>query len=411
MNPRRSGTNSMANSRHHYMLGIFNNTLRHFNALMHHQNGPDFTQKPIIIFWEMTKACDLSCRHCRASAIKDPLPEELSTEESIEFVRSIPAFGKPYPRLILTGGDPLRKKNLFDILSVAREQGISVSITPAVTDRLNEKMVDALADAGVRSYALSLDGSGAATHDGLRGVEGTFEKTLEIMDMLIEKGLSVQVNTAVMRSNVHELPGILNILSGRDILTWAIFFLIRTGRGMELEDLTPVEYEDVSHWLYFASKYGVRIRSVEAPIFRRVVLQRKDGSRYRGGELYTSLKTETLDLMHLPNKKSKSYFVGSRDGSGVAFVSHDGYVLPSGFLPLQMENIKDKNIADIYRNNPVLKSIRDASKFEGKCGYCEYNTICGGSRARAYFETGSMLASDPSCIYEPRKKVAAGIWR
>lgn len=366
----------------------------------------DFTKKPIIIFWETTKSCALSCRHCRASAIKDPLPEELSADESIDFVRSVTSFGKPYPRLIMTGGDPLKKKNLFNILSEAKKQGIAVSITPAVTDRLTEKMIDSLTEVGVRSYALSLDGSNAESHDGLRGVEGTFDRTLEVMDMLLEKGLSVQVNTAVMRSNVYELPGILKLLSSRKIMTWATFFLIKTGRGMELEDLTPEEYEDVNHWLYFASKYGVRVRSVEAPIFRRIVLQREQGLRYRGGDLYSKLKNETLGIMQLPGKKSKSYFVGSRDGSGVVFVSHDGFVTPSGFLPLQMENVKDKAIADIYRNNPVLKSIRNATKFQGKCGYCEYNTICGGSRARAYYDAGDMLASDPSCIYEPTKKMA-----
>ncbi len=371
---------------------------------MLNHNVADFAQKPLLIFWETTKSCDLSCKHCRASAIKDPLPEELSFDESREFVKSITAFGKPYPRVVITGGDPLKKENLIEILTEAKRAGISVSVTPAVTDRLTEEMVDTLTEAGVRSYALSLDGSTPESHDGLRGVTGTFDRTLEVMDMIIGKGLSVQVNTAVMRSNVRELPGILNILSGRKIMTWAPFFLIRTGRGNDLEDLAPQEYEEVNNWLYFASKYGVRIRSVESPIFRRIVIQREQGLRYRGGDLYTKLKQDTVKLMQIPGKKSKSYFVGSRDGSGVIFVSHDGYVSPSGFLPLQMENVKNKNIAEIYRNNPVLKSIRNASAYEGKCGYCEFNTICGGSRARAYYETGNMLASDPSCIYEPRKR-------
>ena len=186
---------------------------------MLNHNVADFAQKPLLIFWETTKSCDLSCRHCRASAIKDPLPGELSLDESMEFVRSITAFGKPYPRVVITGGDPLKKKNLIEILTEAKKTGISISVTPAVTDLLTEDMIDSLTEAGVRSYALSLDGSTAESHDGLRGVEGTFDRTLQVMDMLIAKGLSVQVNTAVMRPNVQELPRILNILSGRKIQT------------------------------------------------------------------------------------------------------------------------------------------------------------------------------------------------
>lgn len=372
---------------------------------MLNRNAADFSDKPLLVFWETTKSCDLSCKHCRASAIDEPLPGELNFDESIEFIRSMTAFGKPYPRLIITGGDPLKKDRLLDILSEAKKQGISASITPAVTDRLREDVINDLTQVGVRSYALSLDGSTPESHDTLRGVPGTFKKTLEIMDILLEKGLSVQVNTAVMKSNVKELPRILNLLSNRKISTWAPFFLIKTGRGNELEDLSPEEYEEVNNWLYFASKYGVRIRTVESPIFRRIVLQKEQGKRYRGGKLYNDLKEESIRLMRVPGKKSKSYFVGSRDGSGVIFVSHDGYVSPSGFLPLQMENVKEKNIAEIYRGNPLLKSIRNASKYSGKCGYCEYNTVCGGSRARSYYQTGDILGSDPSCVYNPKKRV------
>lgn len=367
----------------------------------------DFSRKPLLVFWETTKSCDLSCKHCRASAIKEALPGELNFEESLKFLESIRDFGKPYPRLIITGGDPLKKDRILDILSEATRLGISASVTPAVTDRMNDEMIDSLTNAGVRSYALSLDGATPDSHDSLRGVPGTFRKTLEIMDNLIGRGLSVQVNTAVMRSNVSELPRILNLLSTRKIMTWVPFFLIKTGRGNELEDLAPEEYEDVNNWLYFASKYGVRVRTVESPIFRRIVLQKQRGMRYRGGELYATLKNDTIRTMRLPGKKSLSYFVGSRDGSGIIFVSHDGYVSPSGFLPLNMENIKDRSIADIYSSNPVLKAIRNASKYRGKCGYCEFNRICGGSRARAYYNTGDLLESDPSCTYQPKRAIAA----
>lgn len=367
------------------------------------REGANFSQKPLLVFWETTKSCDLSCRHCRASAIKDPLPDEMNYEESSAFIKSITGFGKPYPRLIITGGDPLKKNRILDLLAEAKSAGISASVTPAVTDRLNDRMIDDLTEVGVRSYALSLDGATPETHDGLRGVPGTFKKTLEIMDNLLARGLSVQVNTAVMKNNVRELPRVLNLLSTRKIMTWAPFFLIQTGRGNELEDLSPEEYEDVNNWLYFASKYGVRVRTVESPIFRRIILQKQKGLRYRGGELYADLKNDTIRMMRIPNKKSMSYFVGSRDGSGVIFVSHDGFVSPSGFLPLNMENVRNRPIWEIYTNNPVLKSIRNASKYRGKCSVCEYNTVCGGSRARAFFHSGDLLDSDPSCIYEPKK--------
>ncbi len=361
----------------------------------------DFTQKPLIIFWETTKACDLSCKHCRASAIGDPMQGELDHDESLEFVRSVAAFGKPYPRLVLTGGDPLRKAYLFDIIREARDSGISISITPAVTERLTYTMVDELKEAGVRSFALSLDGSDPSMHDGLRGIPGTFDRTLRIMDYMLENDLSVQVNTTVMRSNVHDLSRVLQLLWKRRIMTWAPFFLIRTGRGNELEDLSPREYEDVNLWLNFASLYGIRIRTVEAPIFRRLSIQRSNGMKNLGGILYRELRAKTLKKLGKPGKRSMSYYVGSRDGYGVVFVSHDGYISPSGFLPVQIESIRNKGIAEIYRTNSTLRAIREASKYTGKCRLCEYSKVCGGSRARSYYDSGDMYGSDPSCIYEP----------
>lgn len=363
--------------------------------------GTDFTSRPLIIFWETTKSCDLSCRHCRASAMKDPLPGELDVNESIDFVRSIKDFGKPYPRLIITGGDPLKKKGLHEILQVCRDEGISVSLTPAVTDRLTEETVRELVDLNVRSYAISLDGAGPEFHDELRGVPGTFRKTVEAIDMLTGMGMAVQVNTAVMRSNINELPKVLKLLSSRRIMTWVPFFLIRTGRGNELEDLTPQEYEDVNNWLNFASHYGIRVRTVESPLFRRISMQRQEGTMAKGGDLYRSLRKQTLELMGAPQKSEKSYFIGSRDGSGVVFVSHDGYVTPSGFLPVQTESVRNRSLASIYRENELFLRLRDPKSYTGKCSYCSYNTICGGSRARAYFSTGNMLGSDPSCIYVP----------
>lgn len=361
----------------------------------------NFDAKPLLVFWETTKACDLSCKHCRASALTEALPDEMNLSQSIDFIRSLTDFGKPYPILIITGGNMLLKNGLVDILKAASDSEIPISVSPSATPILNKEAFELFRKFNVLSMSLSLDGSNPETHDWLRGFSGTFDNTLSLMREAILSDINLQINTAVIEKNVMQLPEILKILIDNGIRTWEVFFLIKTGRGMDSEDLSPDEYEDVNQWLAYASRYGVRIRTVESPIFRRIVIQNSKGSEYIGGSLYSSLIQRTRELLGEPTKKLNSKVTGTRDGKGIVFVAHNGDVSPSGFLPVVLDNVKDRSIAEIYRENDVFKKLRDTSNFNGKCGICKFNDICGGSRARAYSYSGNLFAEDPSCVYTP----------
>jgi radical SAM protein len=361
----------------------------------------DYNSKPILIFWETTKACDLACKHCRASALLDALPDEMTLEQSLSFVEQVKEFGMPYPVLILTGGDIMKKRGLEDILRRTKELGIPASMSPSATPLLNDEAFAMMKKYGVKSLSLSLDGASSDTHDWLRGYIGTFDKTLDLARKVISEGFTLQINTTVFKRNVHELPQLLKILIDTKVKTWEVFSLIKTGRGIDREDLDSESYEDVFNYLEFASRYGISIRTVEAPFFRRILIEREK-SDYRGGNLYSSLVEETIGLLGKPGDRPKGHTSQTRDGKGVIFVSHNGDVNPSGFLPIKLGNVKERSIADIYRNNETLVKLRDSSNFKGRCGACEYSDICGGSRSRAYSYYGDMFQEDPRCSYVPK---------
>lgn len=360
----------------------------------------DYNSKPILIFWETTKACDLACKHCRASALLEGLPDEMDVQESLSFVRQVKEFGPPYPILILTGGDIMKKRGLEEILERAMEEGIPVSMSPSATPLLNEEAFAMMKKYGVKSLSLSLDGAIPETHDWLRGYVGTFDRTVELARRIVSQGFTLQINTAVYRRNVNELPELLKILLENKVKTWEVFSLIKTGRGIDREDLDTREYEDVYNYLEFASRYGLTVRTVEAPFFRRILMEREKAD-YNGGELYRKLVRETIERLGQPTGRVKGHTSQTRDGKGVIFVAHNGDVNPSGFLPIKLGNVKEKSIADIYRNNETLIKLRDSRNFKGRCGLCEYGDICGGSRSRAYSYYNDMFQEDPRCQYVP----------
>jgi radical SAM protein len=361
----------------------------------------DYDKKPILIFWETTKACDLACKHCRASALTEGLPDEMNISESLEFVGQIEEFGRPYPVLILTGGDIMKKKGLLEILKKSQEIGIPTSMSPSATGLLNDGAFEMMRKYGVRSLSLSLDGSNAATHDWLRGFPGIYDRTLQLIDRIISEGFTLQINTAIFKRNVKELPELLKLLLEKKVKTWEVFALIKTGRGIDREDLEASEYEDVMNFLEFASRYGITVRTVEAPFFRRVLIERENGD-YSGGALFNDLVERTRHLLGDPTGRVKGHTSYTRDGKGIIFVAHNGDVNPSGFLPLSLGNVKDEGIVSIYRNNEILRKIRDPSNFGGRCGVCEYGDICGGSRARAFSYFNDLFQEDPKCIYIPK---------
>ncbi len=357
----------------------------------------DFSEKPILVFWETTRSCPLTCVHCRASAIHESLPGELSREEGMRLIDQVASFGKPSPTMVFTGGDPLMRRDLFGLLAHAKDSGVQFAVSPAVTKNLTDDALVRMRDLGVSSISISLDGASARTHDGIRGVGGTYGMTLERIERALELGVAVQVNTAVMKGNYTELPDVLRTIRRLGVKIWELFFLVKVGRGTGVEDLAPEECEKVCNFIYDASQYGVTVRCVEAPFVRRVASERKGQRKGSSGADSGLLGSELLRLNGEPTGPSTLRPKGTLDGDGVVFVGYDGAIHPGGLLPVHLGNAKTEDLRDVYRNSALLKDIR-GRKLNGRCGTCDFREVCGGSRARAYSRTGDPLGSDPACI-------------
>jgi Predicted Fe-S oxidoreductases len=364
-------------------------------------------EKPLLVFWETTKACPLACIHCRANAITRPLPGELSHAEALDLIRQVAEFGRPYPVLVLTGGDPLMRSDLWELVEEARSLGIPVAMAPSPSRQLLEN-IDNIVREGVSAVSISIDHPDPVVHNSVRRYQGSWEAATTAVRELLRRGVSVQVNTAVMRSTVRGLPGMARLLRELGVRTWEVFYLVPVGRAGAEEDLSPAEWEDVSAFLYEVSRYGVRVRTSEGPMFRRVALLLNYASRtgaepsglVRTGKLYLELVDELRKLMGEPGPQALFETSGTRDGKGVIFISHDGMVYPSGFLPVPVGSVRRGRLVDIYRGSPLLRRLR-AAELRGRCGACEFREVCGGSRARAFAYYGDPLAEDPACAYRP----------
>jgi AdoMet-dependent heme synthase len=362
--------------------------------------GPDFAERPMLVFWETTRACLLACRHCRASATAQALPGELTLAEGRDLIDQVAGFGRPYPILVLTGGDCLIRSDIFELADHASSLGLPVCLSPSVTPLLTSEMIDRIAASGIRAVSISLDGAQAGTHDGVRGIAGHFDATVRAIEALAAAGVTVQVNTTVMQANAAELADVAALVARTCARIWEVFFLVQVGRGTAEGAVTPAEHEEICHFLYDASHFGFIVRTVEAPFFRRVVAWRRTGSPPPGGALYRQLSARLTDLLGEPAATPSAHTAATRDGKGILFVAYDGEVYPAGFLPVGLGNLRDQPLSEIYRDNPLLRSIR-AAEFAGRCGNCEYADLCGGSRARAYAATGDPLSEDPACAYQP----------
>lgn len=358
----------------------------------------DLDQRPILVFWESTRACLLACAHCRASAVATPAPGELTTDEAERFIESLTDFGKPSPVLVVTGGDALMRHDLDHLLAFARERGIHVALAPSVTPMLTDDRLAAVRELGVKVASISIDGASAATHDVMRGIPDHLERSVDAIRRMRAHDLVVQINTTVTPANVHELPAVAELLVRNDANIWEVFFLVNVGRGSSMAELTPDEHEDVCQFLYDASEYGFIVRTVEGPMFRRIVRWRQDGIVGPTGALYRQLSGELRERLGEPSERSRAQARGTRDGRGIVFVSSTGDVTPAGFLPLPLGNVRDRALADIYRDDPVMQRLRSAD-FSGPCGVCDHRTLCGGSRSRAYAATGDPFAREPACAY------------
>lgn len=359
-------------------------------------DGWVYVRAPMIVYWELTIACGLACRHCRATAMPDAAPGQLDTVEAISVLDAIASFGEPTPHVVLTGGDPLRRADLDLILAAAAERGIGVSLAPAVTPELTFERLAHVQAAGVQAISLSLDGSDASRHDGLRGVTGTFDATLQALDWAAALGLPVQVNTLVTAETATDLPAVHDLLRTRTLMRWSLFFLISVGRGAQLNEMAPGDAERLMGWLLDIGREApFQVKTTEAMQYRRVAAMRLRRSGMTDPEI---------------ERSPISRGFGIRDGNGIMFIGHDGTVTPSGFLPLAVGNVRTQDLVELYREHSLMTSLRDVTKLKGRCGRCGYASWCGGSRARAYAWTGDPLEADPLCPYSPpldgREKVA-----
>jgi radical SAM protein len=357
------------------------------------------TPSPRLVLWETTQACPLSCVHCRAEAITEPAPDELTLEEGFALLEDIASGLGPRPIVVFTGGDPLSRPDLFALLNHAHELGLHTAVSPAVSPRLDASMLERLVEHGVQSLSVSLDGIGEA-HDRTRRVPGHWAATLGVLRAARAAGLHVQVNTTVMRHTVGDLPAIASAMVARQVHTWEVFFLVPTGRAGQALALEPAENEDVARFLYDVTAYGFVVRTVEGPFYRRVAeaLARGDErSVLPPGELYARLARELVDRLGPPSGPRRLPSPHPiRDGAGVVFVSRRGDVYASGFLPIALGNVRERSLREIYAADPLLAAIRTGA-LPGRCGRCAWRDTCGGSRARAWALTGDPLADDPGC--------------
>jgi len=346
-----------------------------------------FAEAPLRVYWELTRACDLACRHCRAEAIPNRDPEELTTIEGFRLLDQLAEFGTPAPHVILTGGDALKRPDFLALAKHGVAAGLPVSVAPSATALLTRGKIWALKAAGVGAMSLSLDGSNPERHDGLRGVPGTFGLTLDAARDILDSGIPLQINTLVTTETLDDLPAIHRLVSSLGAQRWSLFFLISVGRGRVLGQLAPGECESLLQWIWWCSRSdGLQITTTEAPHYRRVALEH--------------LRAEGRSPEEVRRHPLRRGF-GIRDGNGIMFISHTGEIQPSGFLPLVVGNVKRQSPVEVYRDEVLFRALRVPQYFSGKCGRCEFRAICGGSRARAYAATDDPLGSDPLCAYEP----------
>ncbi|MEV7420250.1 TIGR04053 family radical SAM/SPASM domain-containing protein [Streptomyces sp. NPDC089919] len=363
-------------------------------------------ERPFIVIWETTRACPLACLHCRAEAQTGRDPRELDGAAARLLMDQIASFGKPSPLFVITGGDPFQRPDLTDLVGYGTSLGLRVAVSPSGTPTLTRANLTAVRDAGAVALSLSLDGSTAERHDAFRGVPGVFDWTLEGWRDARALGLKVQINTTVSRHSLADLADVAALVRREGAMLWSGFLLVPTGRGEQLDALTPAETEDVLHFLYDCGAV-LATKTTEGHHFRRVALQRavldRRGERPELGPLYARLSARAAELGLFDGERRavRRPPMDVSSGRGFVFVSHTGEVHPSGFLPVSAGNVRSRPLPEIYRDSGLFRRLRDPELLRGKCGACEFKAVCGGSRSRAYGATGDVLAADPYCGYEP----------
>ena len=457
----------------------------------------DFNQAPFIVIWEVTRACDLRCVHCRAEAITQRHPLELTFKESCKLIDQIREFGKPL--FVLTGGDPLKRPDIYDLIKYGDQKGLRVALTPSGTQLMQPAVIARFKHSGLSRLAVSLDGSCKEIHDTFRKVDGSFDWTVESIKEARRNDIPVQINTTVCKHNLKDVRAIAELLATLDICLWSVFFLVPTGRGLRSDIVSARDHEDVFNLLYDLSKtMPYDIKTTAAQHYRRVVVQRRrqeiaelvaqgktpdeaaravqlnsvpkaipgynyepggwtpktngsaEGAEAKGappratGEDAAALSAKIARMRAggapefvIAKLEAQLYSAegkgadgssapiefltrqdtarsdaaldigraakGVNDGNGFVFIDHIGLVYPSGFLPLVVGDVRKQSLVEIYRDSPIMRQLRDYPTLKGKCSWCDFRDICGGSRSRSFGVTGDYLASEPYCSYFPQK--------
>lgn len=344
-----------------------------------------YENAPVRVYWELTRACDLACRHCRAEAHHDRAPDELTTMECERVLDALAQSPARKPHVVFTGGDPLKRPDLGRLVRAAVARGLAVSVAPSATVSITHEVVGELKDAGVSAMSLSLDGPTAAHHDALRGVLGCFGWTLAAAQRIVAAGIPLQLNTLVTAETEPLLEDVAKVVTQLAAARWSLFFLVAVGRGRALSPVDPVTCERRLRWLAAnAERWPFVASTTEAPHYRRVVIQRMRAAGRSAGDIA---------------KAGRGW--GIRDGNGVMFISAGGDVMPSGFLPLVAGNVRRASLLDIYRDAPIFRDLRTPALLRGRCAVCEFRGPCGGSRARAWAASGDALGEDPLCSWQP----------
>jgi radical SAM protein len=377
----------------------------------------DYNETPFLIIWETTQACDLACRHCRASAQPNRDRRELSTREGEDLLRQAAAMGVPI--FILSGGDPTKREDIYHLIRTGKDLGLRMATIPAATDALTEDVVRRLKESGLSQMALSIDFPDAELHDTFRGVPGAFAKTMQAVEWAHKYELPLQINTTLCGESAPYLSRMVELVKTLDIVFWEVFFLVPMGRGSSLSGLTANQCEEIFEVLYQVQKQEpFLVKVTEAPHFRRYVVQRElalaaSGDPSATGAAVTPMRIGGMPLPEqLVRTEGPGHTIGLaaqtvNAGLGFLFVSHNGDVYPSGFLPQAAGSLRTHSLASLYRDTTLFQQLRDPDNFHGVCGVCDYNKVCGGSRSRAFALTGDWLASDPWCAYRPPRAAAS----
>jgi radical SAM protein with 4Fe4S-binding SPASM domain len=383
--------------------------------------------KPRLIFWEVTKGCNLRCIHCRATATELSSPLDLPTTKALNLIEQVSQYALPI--LVLSGGEPLFRADIFQLARFAADRGLRVALATNGT-LVSKEIARKIVDAGVRRVSISLDGANAATHDAFRGIPGAYEAALRGFRNLKELGMSVQINTTIARHNAHELPAVLDLARSIGADALHTFLLVPVGCGVDIaaeQMVPPQEYEEILNWFYDRSQEGgIELKATCAPHYFRVMRQRRAAERRAAtsappeaakgngssigptemtmpGSTGISLHPHAARAGHGHPDGMSAVTKGCLAGTGVCFISHVGEVYPCGYLPVRAGDLRTQSFADIWENSQVFHALRDTDGLKGKCGYCEFRNVCMGCRARAYAASGDFMAEEPFCVYEPRR--------